>query len=116
MNDYYKLKYLVTETFYENMLDENYTIGQTSGRCFVEFYAELNENNIESIIVISTILARIARHEVKKLKDFLGKYNKMLELLKKVNLDDYLNEDERKDILYDIGCIRTCIEKYVEKD
>ena len=40
----------------------------------------------------------------------------MLELLKKVNLDDYLNEDERKDILYDIGCIRTCIEKYVEKD
>ena len=46
MNDYYKLKYLVTETFYENMLDENYTIGQTSGRCFVEFYAELNENNI----------------------------------------------------------------------
>ncbi len=114
--DYYQLKYLVTETFYENMLDENYTIGQTAGRCFVEFYEELHENNIESIIVISTILARIARHEPTKLKDFLKEYKEMLELLQRINLDESLKEEERKDILYDIGCVRTCIKKYVKKE
>ena len=116
MTEYYKLKYIITETFYETMLDENYTLGQASGRCFVEFFAELSENNIESFIVISTVLARIARHEPQKLKDFLKEYNKILELLKKFNLDDYLTKDEKEDILFDIGCIRTCIKKFVEKD
>ena len=64
MKDYYKLKYLVTETFYEDILNENYTIGQTANRCFVEFYGELSKNSIESVIVISTILLRVAVHEV----------------------------------------------------
>ena len=40
----------------------------------------------------------------------------MLELLKKINLDDYLDEEEKEEFLYDIGCIETCVEKYVEKD
>ncbi len=113
MTEYYKLKYIITETFYENMLDENDTIGQASGRCLVEFFSELDENNIESIIVTSTILARIVRHEAKKLKDFLKEYDRILELLKKINLDEYLTEDEKGDILYDIGCIRTCIKQFL---
>ncbi len=37
----------------------------------------------------------------------------MLELLKKINLDEYLTEDEKGDILYDIGCIRTCIKQFL---
>ena len=40
MINYYELKYLVTETFYENILQEKYTIEQSAGRCFVEFYNE----------------------------------------------------------------------------
>ena len=116
MKDYYKLKYLVTETFYENMLDENYTIGQTAGRCFVEFYTRLSKNNIESVIVASTILARVAAHEPEKLESFLKKYDEILKILEKINLDDYLNEGGKEDILYDIGCVRTCIKKFVKKE
>lgn len=41
MINYYELKYLVTETFYENILQEKYTIGQSAGRCFVEFYVTI---------------------------------------------------------------------------
>ena len=63
MINYYELKYLVTETFYENILQEKYTIGQSAGRCFVEFYNEITLNNIEALIVYSTVLARIAKHE-----------------------------------------------------
>lgn len=37
----------------------------------------------------------------------------MLELLKKINLDEYLTEDEKGDILYDIGCNRTCIKQFL---
>lgn len=47
MINYYELKYLVTETFYENILQEKYTIGQSAGRCFVEFYNEITLNNID---------------------------------------------------------------------
>lgn len=116
MKDYYKLKYLVTETFYEDILKENYTISQTASRCFVEFYGELSKNNIESIILISTILLRVAVHEVEKLESFVKKYDKMLEILNKIDLDDYLDEEEKEDILYDIACIKDCIEEYVKKE
>ena len=45
--------------FYKNILDKNYTIRQTAGRYFVEFYRRIKANNIESVIVTSTILARV---------------------------------------------------------
>ncbi len=118
MKNYYKLKCLVTESFYENLLDKelNYTIGQTASKCFVDFSRRLSKKNIESVIVISTILTRLVIHEPKELKNFLEDYNKMLEILKKFNLDDYLEEEEKEDILYDIDCIEACIEKHVKKD
>ena len=116
MKDYYKLKYLVTETFYENMLDENYTSGQTAVRCFVEFYTRLSKNNIESVIVASTILARVAAHEPEKLESFLKKYDEILKILEKINLDDYLNEEEKEYLLDDIGYVKQCIENITKKE
>ncbi len=113
---YYELKYLVTEAFYEDILIENYTIGQTANRSFVEFARPSNESDINFVIVTSTILTRVATHEPAKLKSFLEKYDKMLEILKKIDLDDYLNEDEKEDILYDIGILKECFEKYVKKE
>lgn len=68
--NYYELKYLVTETFYENILEENYTIGQTAGRCFAEFYSQLKKNDLEALIVMSTILSRVAKHDNTALKLF----------------------------------------------
>ncbi len=118
MKNYYKLKCLVTESFYEDLLDKelNYTSGQTANKCFVDFSRRLSKKNIESVIVISTILTRLVIHEPKELKNFLEDYNKMLEILKKFNLDDYLEEEEKEDILYDIDCIEACIETHVKKD
>lgn len=116
MKEYYKLKYLVTESFYEDMFyeKENYTFGQTASKCFVDFCIPSRENEINFVIVTSTILARLAAHEPKELKYFLEEYEKMLEILKRINLNDCLEEEE--DILFNIGCIETCVEKYVEKD
>ncbi len=118
MKDYYKLKYLVTEAFYEDMFyeQESYTFGQTANKCFVDFCIPSRENEINFVIVTSTILARLAAHEPKELKYFLKEYEKMLEILKRINLNDYLEEEEEEDILFNIGCIETCVEKYVEKD
>jgi len=118
MKEYYKLKYLVTESFYEEMFYEqgNYTFGQTASKCFVDFCITSSENEMNFVIVTSTILARLATHEPKDLKYFLKKYEKILETLKRINLDDYLDEEEKEDILFDIDCIEACIEKYVEKE
>jgi len=118
MKDYYKLKYLVTEAFYEDMFyeQESYTFGQTANKCFVDFCIPSSKSDINFLIVTSTILARLAAHEPKELKYFLKEYEKILETLKRINLNDYLEEEEEEDILFDIGCIETCVEKYVEKD
>ena len=40
----------------------------------------------------------------------------MIEIFKRINLNDFLEEEEEEDILFNIGCIETCVEKYVEKD
>ena len=76
MKEYYKLKYLVTESFYEDMFyeKENYTFGQTASKCFVDFCIPSRENEMNFLIVTSTILARLATHEPKELKYFLKKY------------------------------------------
>ena len=102
MVNYYELKYFVTETFYENMLDENYTIGQTAGRCFV--------------IVTSTILARVAIHQKETLKLYIEDYDKMMKILEGINLDDYLNEEEKEYLLDDIGYVKQCIENITKKE
>ena len=116
MVNYYELKYFVTETFYENMLKENYTIGQTSDRCFVEFYRRIKANNIESVIVTSTILARVAIHEKEELKGYIEDYDKMMKILEGINLDDYLNEEENEYLLDDIGYVKQCIENITKKE
>lgn len=43
MSDFYKLKYYVIEAFYEYIIAENFTIGQSVDRCLYEFGKQISE-------------------------------------------------------------------------
>lgn len=60
---YYELRCAVLEMFYENLLAERYTIGQAAGRCLVEFRSEAQGGGQDALVVLSVLLARVARHE-----------------------------------------------------
>ncbi|MBD7912479.1 MULTISPECIES: hypothetical protein [Clostridium] len=111
MINYYKLKYLITETFYENILEEKYTIGQSAGRCFVEFYNELNLNNIESLIVYSTVLARVARHEKSVLNSLGKELEEMNKLLVQNDIFNNISDDEVEALKEDIDYVNSKVNK-----
>lgn len=110
MINYYELKYLVTETFYENILQEKYTIGQSAGRCFVEFYNEITLNNIESLIVYSTVLARIAKHE-NVLDSFKKEVKSMNDLANEKDIFNVVKTDEVEALKEDVDYINSKINK-----
>ena len=109
MINYYELKYLVTETFYENILQEKYTIGQSAGRCFVEFYNEITLNNIESLIVYSTVLARVAKHEKNVLDLFKKEVKSMNDLAN--DIFNVVKTDEVEALKEDVDYINSKINK-----
>lgn len=115
MVNYFKLRYLAMETFYKGLLDENYVIKEIADRCFDEFQEKIDKNDIESAIIISIILSGIAIYEKETLNYFIKYYNQMMEILEKIDLDEYLinlSKEEKEDyFLDDIGFIKECFEK-----
>lgn len=115
MVNYFKLRYLAMETFYKGLLDENYVIKEIADRCFDEFQEKIDKNDIESAIIISIILSGIAIYEKETLNHFIKYYNQMMEILEKIDLDEYLinlSKEEKEDyFLDDIGFIKECFEK-----
>jgi hypothetical protein len=67
---YYELRNAVAETFYEVLLSEGYTIGQAASRCLVEFRSEAQGGGRAGLVVLSVLLARVARHEPATLARF----------------------------------------------
>lgn len=111
MMNYYELKYLVTETFYENILEEKYTAGQSAGRCFIEFYSELKLNNIESLIVYSTVLARVAKHEKSVLNSLEKEIQQMNNLFIQNDILHNINEDEVEALKEDVDYVNSKLNK-----
>jgi hypothetical protein len=69
-SSYFELRCAVVEMFYETLREEGYTIGQAASRCLVEFRQEVQGAGQEGLVVLSVLLARVARYEAKALKDF----------------------------------------------
>lgn len=107
MTNYYELKYLVTETFYENIIDEGYTIGQSVGRCCVEFYDDISSKEVEALIVYSTIFSRVAKYEKNRLKDFKGEIDEMNNMIKGGNFTKKLKQEEVDALKEDINFINS---------
>lgn len=80
---YYELRCAVSETFYEVLQDEHYTIGQAAGRCLTEFRSEAQGAGQEALVVLSVVLSRVARHEPAALPRFSPEIEAVKALAKK---------------------------------
>ena len=67
---YYELRCAVVEMFYETQMEEGYTVGQAASRCLVEFRREALGGQQDGLVVLSTLLSRVARHEPEALANF----------------------------------------------
>ena len=80
---YYELRCAVSETFYEVLLGERYTLGQAAGRCLTEFRSEAQGAGQEALGVLSVVLSRVARHEPAALPRFSPEIEAVKALAKK---------------------------------
>jgi hypothetical protein len=60
---YFELRSAVLETFYEALVSDGHTVGQAAGRCLVEFRGEAQDGGQNALVVLGTVLARVARHD-----------------------------------------------------
>lgn len=77
MNTFYQLKYYVTEAFYEYIVEEGYTVGQSVDRCFVEFGKQLSGGGLDALTVYSTLFSKAALHSAESLRGFRRELQEM---------------------------------------
>ena len=106
MSNYFKLRCAVMETFYSGIVSEKYTVGQATDRCLVEFGAEVRENGRDALVVLSSLLARTARHDHSALKRFAEELGTLALLEKKPACQKGLNSGEKARMLEDVRFIR----------
>ncbi len=104
MDEYYKLKYYVTESFYEKIVAENYTIIQATDRCLVEFWKQISDGGISALVVYSTLFSRTAFHSPKQLKHFQKQIEQMKQLYTP-EIHQMFSEDALEEVMDDIDTI-----------
>ena len=101
---FYQLKYYVTESFYEHIVAEKYTVLQSADRCLTEFWRQLSERNMETLAVYSTLFSRVAFHAPEELRHFQKELNEMNRLFTS-KIYHGLSADELEELLDDIDFI-----------
>ncbi|SFK09781.1 MULTISPECIES: hypothetical protein [unclassified Bacillus (in: firmicutes)] len=103
--NFFELKFLITDSFYSQVLKNGYSYEQASGICYESFFEYVNCNSIESVIAVSTIIRLKTRHKLQLTKYDIENMKKILELLNVLHLDKILNDSESGYLEEDIQII-----------
>jgi len=106
MTRYYELRCAVMEAFYGTILSEKYTAGQAADRCLVEFKPEVEGAGRDALVVLSSLLARVARHDRAALKRFAREVESLDPLESRPTCWKGLNPREKSRMLEDLRFIR----------
>ncbi len=99
---YYELRCAVVEMFYETLLAENYTVGQATGRCLVEFRREVLGGGRDALVALATILSRAARHDAAALAHFTPEIGALQALGRKSACWKGLSSEEKERLREDL--------------
>lgn len=91
---FFQIKYEVTRNYYIYLNGDKYTPEQSAGRCYDDFYEEIENDGIESIIAISTIIGLLISNGGKVGKDEYNDIKMILYLYDNIDICKYLNESE----------------------
>jgi hypothetical protein len=100
---YFELRCAVVEMFYGNLLDEKYTLGQTTARTLSEFQQEIGEGGRNALVILSVVLALLARHEADALSGFASEIESLRTISANAALQEGLSDDEKERLQEDIA-------------
>ena len=105
MSEYFEFKYLATDVFYECVNRDGLTYNQAIGKCFVDFSAQLDDNDAKALAIYGTILANAAKYadSIVSLKE---KYVSFMALCNQQQIISVLNDNEREYLQEDLNWIK----------
>lgn len=92
--NFFELKYLITDCFYNEIMKNNYSLEQSAGICYESFSEYINSDSIEMIISISEIICLKIRHNAELNENDKADMKKILDLYNILEIDKILNADE----------------------
>lgn len=108
---FFKIKYEITRNYYIYLNIDKYTPEQSAGRCYDDFYEEIQNKGIESIVIISTIIGLLSTNKGNIDKDDLSDIKMILDLYESIDIGEYLNECECEYLQDDIGWLKDYYKK-----
>lgn len=92
--NYFELKYLITDTFYEEVTLNGYTFGQAAGICYESFTEYVDADNTESVIAISSIILLKLRHKLPLSESDMCRLGEILDLYSAPDFKDSIGKSE----------------------
>lgn len=112
--NFFELKFLIIDSFYVDVLKNDYTLQQASGICYESFLEYINSDGIESMIAISTIIRLKIRHKLQLTEYDIKNMKKVLQQAKELPLNEILNESEIEYLQEDIDIIQYQYNKLIK--
>ncbi|MFV0395297.1 MAG: hypothetical protein ACK5LC_13030 [Coprobacillaceae bacterium] len=100
--NYFKLKYSTFDSYFQCMISENYTHGQSTGRTLYEHTFDIDESDIGLLIVYSATFAILASYESKTLLNYQKDIKSMNKVMEKINVLDYVTAEEYEYLKEDV--------------
>lgn len=92
--NFFELQYLITDSFYFEVLVHEHTYEQAAGICYQSFYEYISANDVSSVVAVSLITQLMMRHKVQFTEQDIKNLKQALDLSKKINYKGSLNEHE----------------------
>lgn len=93
MVDYFKIKYLINDCFYYEVLANGRTYEQAAGICYEAFFEYINMDGIEEIIAKSTIIMLKYRHKVRLNMSDIDSMKYIIEKADEMSERSFLNQE-----------------------
>ena len=99
---FFELKYLITDSFYFEILKNSRTYGQAYGICYESFYGYIVSDGIYSAVAIFSIMLLAIRHNVELSDNNIKLIKTALNKVKSLDIENTLNSAEREYLEDDI--------------
>lgn len=113
--NYFELKYLTLESYFQCVIDEKYTHGQSTGRTLYEHKSQITNSLIELIVIYSSTFSILSQYDFNSLINYQKEIEEMNRSLKDINVLDYITEEEYEYLEEDVYNINSRLSDILNK-
>lgn len=100
--DFFELKFLIVDSFYNEVYKNNYSYEQSASICYEAFSEYINEEGVDCVVAISSILRLKLRHDLQLTEYDVKNMDKVLSLFGQMDMKNILKESEYEYLEEDI--------------